>query len=120
MADDFTPEEIAEMIAEEGQPVLLEVTTVVDYVPGSGKPTIVNDEVVTMGVLLPFSRGLRALPNSGISSRDQQLLLPGDIDPPTLNSQLAVGGEAYSLVEINALAPKGEVLYYDCTVRGSA
>jgi hypothetical protein len=118
-SDDFTPEEIAEMIAEEGQAVLLSITTADEYVPGSGVSGGTPVEVMTMGVLLPFSRGLRALPNSGIDSRDQQLLLAGDIPKPTLSTTLAVGGDVYSIIEVNPLAPKGVDLFYDCTVRGA-
>lgn len=118
--DDFTPEEVAEMIAEEGQLVLLQITAPDgDYVPGSGLADGTVTEITTMGVLLPFSRGLKALPNSGIDSRDQQLLLAGDTQAPTLNTSLAVGGDVYSVVEVNTLSPKGVDLYHDCTVRGA-
>jgi hypothetical protein len=122
MADDsFTPEDVAEMLAEEGRAVLLSITTPDgEYVPGTGVAGGTLVEVMTMGVLLPFSRGLRALPNSGIESRDQQLLLAGDVNPgPTLNTTVAAGGNVYSVVEVNPMAPQGEVLYYDCTVRGA-
>jgi hypothetical protein len=106
---DFTPEEVGEMIAEEGQLMLLSITTADEYV-----------EVSAMGVLLPFSRGLKALPNSGIGSRDQQLLLGGDIPvAPTLSTTIAIGGDIYNVIEVNPLAPKGVDLFYDCTVRGA-
>lgn len=122
MADgDFTPEEVGEMIAEEGQLVLLSVTTPDgDYVPGTGQAGGTPLEFTAMGVLLPFSRGLQAQPNSGIESRDQQLLLGGDIPhAPTLSTTVAVGGVVYNVIDVNTMAPTGVPLYYDCTVRGA-
>jgi hypothetical protein len=117
---DFTPEEVGEMIAEEGQLMLLSITTADEYVPGSGVSQGDPVEVSAMGVLLPFSRGLKALPNSGIGSRDQQLLLGGDIPvAPTLSTTIAIGGDIYNVIEVNPLAPKGVDLFYDCTVRGA-
>jgi hypothetical protein len=120
MEEDFTPAEIEEMIAEEGQPVLIEITTDDEYVPGSGEVTGTVLTEMGFGVLLPFSRGLRAMENSGIDSRDQQLLLGSEaISRPSLNTYLAVDGKIFSFVEVNTLAPKGVDLYYDCTVRGA-
>lgn len=107
------------MIAEEGQPVLIEISNDDEYVPGSGQVTGTVATELGFGVLLPFSRGLRALENSGIDSRDQQLLLGAEsISKPTLNTHLAVDGDIFAFVEVNTLAPKGIDLFYDCTVRG--
>lgn len=118
MSDDFTAAEIAEMLAEEGQTVTLEVTTVSGYTPGSGQATGTITGYATVGVLLPFSRGLRAMPGSGIDARDQQLLLAANVQAPTLNSRIGVGGKVYAIIEVATLAPKGVPLYHDCTVRG--
>lgn len=108
----------ASLIAAKGQAVTLTYHGPSDYDPGSGTVTLADTTVVTNGVVLPLSRGLKHMPGTNIGIDDQQLLLPGDIDQPPLDTTATIGGKAFTIVEVAPLAPAGEALIYDCVIRG--
>ena len=80
---------------------------------GSGTP------VTTTGVVLPLSRGLKHMPGTDIQAGDQQLLLPGDIAEPSLDTVATIGGKDYVIKEVAPLNPGGTALLYDCVIRGN-
>ena len=78
---------------------------------GTGTP------ISTTGVLLPISRGLKHMPGTDIQSGDMQLLLPGNIAQPPIDTKAAIGGKTYTIIEVAPVNPAGTALYFDCVVR---
>lgn len=78
---------------------------------GTGTP------IATTGVLLPLSRGLKHMPGTDIQSGDMQLLLPGNIAQPQVDTQAVIGGKTYTIIEVAPVSPAGTPLYYDCIAR---
>jgi hypothetical protein len=71
----------------------------------------------TTGVLLPLSRGLTHMPGTDIQSGDMQLLLPGTIAEPAVDTVVVIGGKPYTIIEVSPFNPNGTAVYFDCIVR---
>ena len=110
----------ADIIAAKGQSVTLTYHSAGDYDTSSGTVTAADSSVATVGVVLPLSRGLKHMPGTNISVGDQQLLLPGDIDEPAVDTTATIDGKDFTIIEVAPLAPAGEALIYDCVIRGVA
>lgn len=104
------------MIQAQGQPVTL-TAPVVAYNTASSTATNSGTPVTTTGVLLPLSRGLKHMPGTDIQSGDQQLLLPGNIAQPLVDTQAVINGKTYTIIEVSPVNPAGTAVYYDCIVR---
>lgn len=109
----------ASLIAAKGQTVTLTYHAAGDYDPATSTVTAIDTTVVTNGVPLPLSRGLKHQPGTNISVDDQQLLLPGDIDQPPIGTTVLMGGKTFTITEVAPLAPAGEAEIYDCIIRGA-
>jgi hypothetical protein len=107
----------ARLLADKGQAVTLTVSTPGPY--ANGAVTLTETTVQTTGVVLPLSRGLKHMPGTDIVAGDQQLLLPGDIAQPSLDTKATIGGVDYTVVEVAPLDPGGTALLYDCVIRGA-
>jgi hypothetical protein len=107
------------MISAKGQAVTLTSHSAGAYDTTAGAATLTDTQVVTVGVLLPLSRGLAHIPGTNIQASDQQLLLPGDIAQPSLDTTVTIGSNDYTLVEVKPLNPGGVNILYDCLVRGA-
>lgn len=108
----------ATLIAAKGQMVTLDWTEQAAYDPANGTVTSTPVTVVTDGVVLPLSRGLRYMSGSDITVDDQQLLLPGGVAQPPVGAVATIGGKKFSVIEVAPLAPAGEAEIYDCIIRG--
>lgn len=107
------------MIAESGQAVTLTPPASGTYDTATGTVSgAAGTPVSTVGVVLPLSRGLKHMPGTDITISDQQLLLPGDIAQPALDTKATIGGVDYTIKEVAALSPAGTPLLYDCVIRG--
>lgn len=71
----------------------------------------------TVGVILPLSRGLMHMPGTDIQGGDQQLLLPGNIAQPPVDTKVLANGKTYTVIEVNPVNPSGTPIYFDCIVR---
>jgi hypothetical protein len=71
----------------------------------------------TTGVLLPLSRGLTHSPGTDIQVGDMQLMLPGTIGKPPVDTKAVINGRTYTIVEVNAVSPAGTAIYFDTIVR---
>lgn len=108
----------ASLIAAKGQPVTLTYHAAGAYDMSTHTVTVTDTVVTTVGVVFPLSRGLKHMPGSNIGIDDQQLLLPGDIDQPPVDTTATINGKLYTIIEVAPLAPAGEALIYDCMIRG--
>jgi hypothetical protein len=117
-ADDQTSAK--QLLAEAGQAVTLTPPTTGTYDPNTATVTgAAPTPVTTTGVVLPLSRGLKHMPGTDITASDQQLLLPGDIAEPVLDTKATIGGVDYTIKEVAPLNPGGTSLLYDCVIRGA-
>lgn len=107
----------ARLLAEKGQTVTLTARTPGAYDTGAGAATVTETVVETSGVVLPLSRGLRHQDGGDIQVGDQQLLLPGDIDAPAIDTKATIGGVDYTIVEVSPLSPGGVAVLHDCVIR---
>lgn len=114
----MTPARVLEMIAAKGQAVTLTISEAGEYDLDTNAVTLTETTVATRGVILPLSRGLKAMAGTSIQSDDQQLLLAGTIDQPPLGTKVTAGAKTFKIVEVAPLAPAGEALVYDCIIRG--
>lgn len=101
-----------------GQTVKLTAHALGPYNPALGLSVPVDTVTTTIGVVLPLSRGLMHMPGTDIQNGDRQLLLPGDIVQPPINTTVTIGGTDSTIVEVNPLSPAGVTLLYDCMIRG--
>jgi hypothetical protein len=106
------------LIAAKGQAMTLAYHGASAYDPSTATVTLTDTQVTTVGVVLPLSRGLKNMPGSTIGIDDQQLLLPGDIAQPAIDTTVTVGSKNYVITQVSPLAPDGTALIYDCIVRG--
>lgn len=105
------------LLADAGQPVTL-TPSGGTYDPATATVNgSAGAPVSTVGVVFPLSRGLKHMPGSDIQVGDQQLLLPGDIAQPALNTTATIGGLDYVIKEVAQLSPGGTVLLFDCVIR---
>lgn len=102
----------AALLTEAGGVVLTEVGDEVLLESGAAIVTI-----ITIGVVLPLSRGLKHMPGTDIAAGDQQLLLPGDIAQPEIDTKVTIGGADFTIKEVAPLSPGGTALLYDCVIR---
>lgn len=114
----MTAAEVMALLSRKGQSITLTLEAAGDYDPATSSATLTESMVTTVGVVLPIARGVRFASGSTIEAGDQQLLLPGDIDEPALNTKATIGGTDYVIVEVSPLAPDGDALIYDCIIRG--
>jgi len=111
---------VLSLITAKGQPVTLTMHAAGAYDPATGTASLTDTPVTTVGVVLPISRGLRYMAGSNIAEDDQQLLLPGSIAKPPVDTTATIGGKAFTIVEVSELAPAGEPLLYDTIIRGAS
>lgn len=71
----------------------------------------------TTGVLIPLSRGLTHNPGTDIQVGDMQLLLPGTIAQPAIDTKAVINGRTYTIIEANTVNPAGTAIYHDTIVR---
>ena len=114
------------MIAAKGQTVTLTRRIVGDYNPATGTAAIQETNQTGKGVILPFATGIRKLAGTNIAATDSQCLLSalddwGDaLVSPALDDVLTdAAGNAYTVIDVTALAPAGLPIMYDMTVRGN-
>jgi len=110
---------VLSLLSSQGQAVTLTYHADGVYIPATGIVTSNDTVVVTTGVLLPLSRGLKYMPGTDISIDDQQLLLPGNIAQPTVGTTATINGKNYLVTEVTPLNPAGTALIYDCMIRGA-
>lgn len=108
------------LLAEKGRVVTLTRLAAGAYDTATSSATAAETETATRGVVLPLSRGFIHTANTNIKAGDQQLLLPGDIDPPAIDDIVTLGADKHSIIEVSPLSPGGTVLLYDCVIRGAA
>lgn len=108
----------ATLIAAKGQPVTLTYHAAGAYDPATGSVANTDTTVATNGVVLPLSRGLKAMAGSTVAADAQQLLIPGDVAQPAIGTTATIGGKDYLITEVAPLAPAGTPLIYDCTIGG--
>jgi hypothetical protein len=104
------------MLSTQGQPVTLTppdgtYNVATSTFTGTGAP------YQTTGVLLPLSRGLTHSPGTDIQVGDMQLMLPGTIGKPSVDTKAVINGRTYTIIEVNAVNPAGTAIYFDCIVR---
>ena len=104
------------MLSSQGQPVTLtppggtyDVTT--SAFTANGVP------FQSTGVLIPLSRGLTHTPGTDIQSGDMQLLLPGTIAAPAIDTRAVINGRIYTIIEVSTVNPAGTAIYHDAIVR---
>jgi len=107
------------LIASKGQAMTLTYHGASAYDPATATVTLTDTQVATVGLILPLSKGLRNMPGSTIGVDDQQLLLPGDIDQPAIDTTVTAGTKNYVITQVAPLAPAGTPLIYDCIIRGA-
>lgn len=112
----FLQQSAGALINMTGQPVTLtppggSYNSATSTWTGTGVP------ITTTGVLLPLSRGLKHMPGTDIQIGDQQLLLPGTIVQPLVDTKVVIGAKTYTIIEVAPVNPAGSALYYDCIVR---
>lgn len=112
------------MIARRGAAVTVTYRAEGTYNPASGSAAQSDTTETAMGVLLPFSAGLRNMPGSTIEDGTYQLMLAaldtdGDaLTEPRTNDTATIGGEDYTIASVTKLAPDGTTaLFYDCKVK---
>jgi hypothetical protein len=106
------------LITESGQAVTLTPPSSGAYNTATGSVGSSSPATVTTtGVVLPLSRGLKHMAGSDIAVGDQQLLLPGNIAQPALDTKATIGGLDYTIKEVAPLNPGGTALLYDCVIR---
>lgn len=117
-------ERAADMIARKGAVVTLTYRAEGAYNPATGAAAQTETTEQAMGVLLPFSAGLRNMAGSTIEDGMYQLMLAaldtdGDaLTEPRTNDTATIGGEEYTIAEVTKLAPDGTTaLFYDCKVK---
>jgi hypothetical protein len=110
---------VLSLITAKGQPVTLTYHAAGAYDPATATVTSTDTVVTTVGVVLPLSRGLKHMPGTNISVDDQQLLLPGDVAQPAVDTSVAIGTKNYTIVEVAPLNPAGTAQLYDCVIRGA-
>lgn len=113
----FLQNSAAALIQVQGQTVTLTPPGGTYDIP-TGTWTGTASPVVTTGVLLPLSRGLKHMPGTDIQSGDQQLLLPGSIAQPPIDAKALINGLTYTIIEVSPFDPAGTPVYFDCIVRG--
>jgi hypothetical protein len=104
------------MLTAQGQPITLTppggtYNVATSTFTGTGVP------FQTTGVLLPLPRGLTHTPGTDIQSGDMQLLLPGTIAEPAVDTKALVNGRTYTIIEVSPCMPAGTAVYFDCIVR---
>lgn len=104
------------MIQMQGQPVTL-TPPGGTYDVATSTFTGNQTTVATTGVVLPLSRGLKHAPGTDIQEGDQQLLLPGNITQPAVDTKAHINGNDYIITEVDPVAPNGTPVYFDCIVR---
>lgn len=115
-----TQSRAARMIVEKGQTVTLSYPSSASYNTATSAATVTQTSVVTTGIVLPLSRGLKHMAGTDIAANDQQLLLPGSIEQPPLNTKATIGGVDYIITEVAPLSPGGTPVLYDCIIRGAS
>lgn len=87
---------------------------------------VTDAPIVTTGVVLPLSTGVRGFrygtaeqSGSNILSSDQQLLLPGGITEPKVGATVTIGAKTFRLIAVSPINPAGMVVIYDCVIRGA-
>jgi hypothetical protein len=109
---------VLSLITAKGQPVTLAYHAAAPYDLATNQVTITDTVVETVGVVFPLSRGLKHMPRTNISIDDQQLLLPGNIEQPPVDTTVTIGGKDFTIIEVAPLAPNGTAQVYDCMIRG--
>lgn len=104
------------LVAMQGQPVTLTPSggaynVATSTFTGTGVP------FQTTGVLLPLARGLTHAPGTDIQSGDMQLMLPGTIPQPAVDTKAVVNGRTYTIIEVSTVNPAGTAIYHDTIVR---
>lgn len=107
------------LLAAKGQTMTLTYHAASAYDTATATVTLTDTQVATVGVILPLSKGLRNMPGSTIGIDDQQILLPGDIAEPAIDTTVTVGAKNYVITQVAPLAPAGSPLIYDCIIRGA-
>jgi len=104
------------LLSSQGQTVTLTFPGGGTYSGGvfSGTPV----QVVTVGVMLPLSRGLTHMLGTDIQEGDQQLLLPGNIAQPQVDTLVLANGKEYTITSVNPVNPSGTPIYFDAIIRG--
>lgn len=71
----------------------------------------------TTGVLLPLSRSFTHMAGTDIQIGDMQLLLPGTIAQPPVDTKVVANGQTYIIIEVSPFNSNGTAVYFDCIVR---
>lgn len=114
------------MIEAKGQAVTLTRRASGTYNPATGAASISTSTQTGKGVILPLAP-YRKAGNTNIVAGDETLLLSGlnsagaVLTAPKIDDSVTdANGKVYTLVAIEALAPAGLAILYDCVVRGRA
>jgi hypothetical protein len=110
------------LIDAKGQAVTLTRRTSGAYNTATGAAAITTTTQTGKGVILPFATGLRKIAGTNIPATECQCLLSAvGITAPEVDDTLTdAAGTVWSIVEVTTLAPAGEALLHDLTVRASA
>lgn len=114
------------LIAAKGQVVTLTRRASGDYDPATGTTAITETTQTGKGVILPFATGLRKQAGTSITVGDKQCLLSAldsdgaALEAPEVDDTLTdANGTVYTITETSPLAPAGDALIYDLTVRAA-
>jgi len=108
------------LIAAKGQAVTLTRRTSGAYNFATSTAAITTTMQTGKGVILPLSAGVRHSGNTDIPAGAVQCLLSAvGITAPVLDDTLTdATGTAWSIIEVSTLAPAGEALLYELTLKG--
>ena len=120
----------ANLLTTMGQPVTLNVPGGRVYDPTTGQTTVVGGGPETgSGVVLEYNTfirsGLKDEAGTLIQAGDRQLLLsPVKADGTPLTAPkpqftVTIGGRDYTITAVAPLSPGGEVIYFECNIRGA-
>lgn len=132
LADIFGPI-TADLLETLGQPLTFQGGPVEGsdaYDPATGSNTASTPASQSgFGVVLEYSTfirsGVRNQPSDLIRAGDRQLLLsPLDasgapLGPPKSGDKVTASGVTYQITSVAPLAPAGDVIYFECNIRGA-
>lgn len=109
------------LIAAQGQAVTLTRRASGAYSSATSAATITPTTQTGKGVILPLGAGFRHAGNSNIPAGSVQCLLSAvGITAPTLDDTLTdANGKVWAIVEVSTLAPAGDAVLYDLTVKAA-
>lgn len=104
------------LLTKFGRPVTLIKTTTGEYDPATG--TVSQSTSSFPAVAADFAYELRDIDGTTIQRGDKRMLMAPDVAQAPANGDVVqVGGESWSVISVDTLAPAGEPVLYTLQVR---